>query len=143
METIRLCLKHFRQKNMMDVYQTLLSNTRIELEHPMIGKLHQALVTEGNFELAQDIILEANKEKNLFESFVQEAKYVPSWFKISASNDDGDAPCARGGHQLCIDSEREKIYLLGGWDGKRELSDFWCYHIKENRWRLLSSDTTL
>ncbi len=56
---------------------------------------------------------------------------------------DGDAPCGRGGHQLCIDADREKIYLFGGWDGKRDLSDFWCYHIRDNRWKLLSADTTL
>jgi hypothetical protein len=56
---------------------------------------------------------------------------------------DGDAPCARGGHQMCIDSEYKKIYLFGGWDGKRDLSDFWCFNIRDNRWRRLSSDTTL
>jgi hypothetical protein len=143
METIRLCLKHFRQKNMMDIYQQLKAKTGIELEHPIIGKLHQALVTEGNFEQAEEIILNADQNRNLFQQFVQEAKYSPNWHRIYASNDDGDSPCARGGHQLCIDQEREKIYLLGGWDGQRELSDFWCYHIKENVWKLLSSDTTL
>ncbi|GAA5813656.1 hypothetical protein MFLAVUS_007141 [Mucor flavus] len=142
METIRLCLKHFRQKNMMDVYQTLKNKTGIEIEHASIADLHQSLVIDGNFEQAEKIITDADSN-NVFNSFAENALYTPSWQKIDASNDDGDSPCARGGHQLCIDTNREKIYLLGGWDGKVELSDFWCYHIKENRWRLLSSDTSI
>jgi hypothetical protein len=56
---------------------------------------------------------------------------------------DGDAPCARGGHQICLDPENEKIYLYGGWDGQRELSDFWCYNIKTSRWKLLTTDTSM
>ncbi|GAA5806192.1 hypothetical protein HPULCUR_011722 [Helicostylum pulchrum] len=142
METIRLCLKHFRLKNMMDVYQTLKNKTGIEIEHASIADLHQSLVIDGNFEQAEKIIADADSN-NVFTSFAENAMYTPTWQKIDASNDDGDSPCARGGHQLCIDTDREKIYLLGGWDGKVELSDFWCYHIKENRWKLLSSDTSI
>ena len=129
----------------------------MELEDPLITNLHQALVLDGDFEEAEKVIVKAD-ERKIFQTIAAEAKYTPSWQRLFASNDgnygyncvqskhtltaiDGDAPCARGGHQLCIDTDREKIYLFGGWDGKRELSDFWCYHIKEARWKLLSSDT--
>lgn len=161
METIKLCLKHFRQKNMMDVYSNLQKTTSIELEHPLIEKLHQSTVVNGDFEAAEKIILDAD-EKSIFKPYVENAKYLPTWQKLSAFNDgkrylhaqilfindcetqkDGDAPCGRGGHQLCIDSDRERIYLFGGWDGKRDLSDFWCYSIRDNRWKMLSADTTL
>ncbi|KAF1802153.1 Muskelin N-terminus-domain-containing protein [Mucor lusitanicus] len=142
LETIRLCLKHFRQKNMMDVYATLQKSSKIELEDPLIEQLHQSVVVDGDFEAAEKMIVNAD-EKNIFRSYVENAKYLPTWQKLFASNDDGDAPCGRGGHQLCIDADREKIYLFGGWDGKRDLSDFWCYHIRDNRWKLLSADTTL
>ena len=54
---------------------------------------------------------------------------------------EGNAPCGRGGHQMCIDPEEEKIYLFGGWNGLCDLADLWCYHIRENRWQLLSADT--
>ncbi|CEP10390.1 hypothetical protein [Parasitella parasitica] len=100
-ETIRLCLKHFRQKNMMDVYSTLQKSTNIDLEHPLVERLHQSVVVDGDFEAAEKIILDA------------------------------DNP------------ERERIYLFGGWNGKRDLSDFWCYNIRDNRWKMLSPDTTL
>lgn len=86
METIRLCLKHFRQKNMMDVYQTLKSKTGIEIEHPLVGKLHESLVIQGDFDQAEKIIIDAN-EKNIFHSFVKNAMYSPDWQKLNASND--------------------------------------------------------
>ncbi|KAG2204661.1 hypothetical protein INT47_011956 [Mucor saturninus] len=140
-ETIRMCLKHFRQKNMMDVYETLKSKTGIEIEHPMVEKLHKSLVINGDFDQAEQVILDADK-KAIFHPFVKESSFKPDWKKLDAFSDEGIAPCARGGHQLCIDPEREKIYLFGGWDGKVELADFWCYHIKDNCWKLLSSDTT-
>ena len=34
------------------------------------------------------------------------------------------------------------MYLFGGWDGNKDLSDFWCYHIPTNKWKLLSIDTS-
>lgn len=42
---------------------------------------------------------------------------------------------------MCIDVEAKQIYLLGGWDGQRDLADFWRYHIEDNQWELLSRDT--
>ena len=50
-------------------------------------------------------------------------------------------PSPRGGHQLCIDSVQQNIYMFGGWDGARDLADFWQYNITSGKWRLLSGDT--
>jgi hypothetical protein len=47
----------------------------------------------------------------------------------------------RGGHQMCIDVSNQLIYIFGGWDGSKELSDFWSYHIADNKWECISSDT--
>lgn len=47
----------------------------------------------------------------------------------------------RGGHQMCIDVANEIIYIFGGWDGSKELADFWSYHIADNKWECISSDT--
>ena len=33
------------------------------------------------------------------------------------------------------------LYLFGGWDGNRDLADFWAYDICQGKWRLLSLDT--
>ena len=49
-------------------------------------------------------------------------------------------PSPRGGHQLCIDSVHQNIYMFGGWDGSRDLADFWQYNITSGKWSLLCSD---
>jgi hypothetical protein len=140
LETIKLCLKHFRQKNMMDIYYALKNKTNVEFEHPLVSRLHRELVVEAKFDEAEHIIRDADTS-GIFQPYVQAAKYSPEWQRIYALNDDGDMPCARGGHQMCIDVESERIYLFGGWDGKKDLSDFWSYNIKKQRWHLLSADT--
>lgn len=34
-------------------------------------------------------------------------------------------PSPRGGHQMCFDPQSRTLFLLGGWDGRRDLGDFW------------------
>ncbi|KAI8368114.1 Muskelin N-terminus-domain-containing protein [Radiomyces spectabilis] len=138
-ETTRLCLKYFRQRNMMDVFHVLKNRTGIQLEHPLLTELHDTLI-HGDFDTSEKLLHQAY-EHDIFLPYANEAQYTAIWKKISPVNEDGDAPCARGGHQMCIDIDDRKIYLLGGWNGKRDLADFWCYNISEQRWRLLSSDT--
>ncbi|KAI9257656.1 muskelin 1, intracellular mediator kelch motif-containing protein, isoform CRA_a [Sporodiniella umbellata] len=139
LETIKLCLKHFRQQNMMDMYHVLKSKTQVEFEHPIVESLHRALVVNGDFDEAEKILKEADSS-DIFEEYVQASSYTTEWRKISAWDDDGIRPCARGGHQMCTDTHSEKIYLLGGWDGAKDLSDFWCFDIKRQRWKLLNLD---
>ena len=50
-------------------------------------------------------------------------------------------PGMRGGHQMCIDTERQIIYLMGGWDGSDDLADFWMFDINQKSWRMISRDT--
>jgi hypothetical protein len=49
-------------------------------------------------------------------------------------------PGCRGGHQMVMDSAHQVLYLFGGWDGNRDLADFWAFHIPSAKWRLLSLD---
>jgi hypothetical protein len=37
-------------------------------------------------------------------------------------------------------ASNQKIYLLGGYDGKKNLSDFWVWHIAEKQWECISED---
>ncbi|KAJ1565235.1 hypothetical protein HK405_012855, partial [Cladochytrium tenue] len=50
-------------------------------------------------------------------------------------------PGKRGGHQMCIDEEAGRIFLFGGWDGERDLADFWCYDLNRQQWDCISMDT--
>lgn len=55
-EAIRLCLKHFRQHNYTEAFESLQKKTRIALEHPMLTHLHERLVHRGDFDACEELI---------------------------------------------------------------------------------------
>ena len=50
-------------------------------------------------------------------------------------------PGMRGGHQMVLDPAGQMIYMFGGWDGTRDLSDFWQYDLQRKKWKIVSSET--
>ncbi|GAA5807665.1 hypothetical protein MFLAVUS_001036 [Mucor flavus] len=138
METTRLCLKYFRQKNMMDVFHILKTKTGVELEHPLLSDLHNHLVIDANFGAAEQVLNQAHK-REIYKPYSESSPYTPFWKQIETD----DSPSARGGHQMCINVQDRLIYVFGGWDGKRDLADFWCFDIEEGKWHLISLDTQL
>ncbi len=42
---------------------------------------------------------------------------------------------------MAMDSKGQRIFLFGGWDGQKDLADFWCYDIVNDAWNLLAEDT--
>ena len=42
---------------------------------------------------------------------------------------------------MVLDSNAQVIYMFGGWDGTKDLSDFWSYNISEAKWKLISANT--
>lgn len=60
-EAIRLCLKHFRQHNYTEAFESLQKKTRIALEHPMLTRLHERLVLRGDFDACEELIDKAVK----------------------------------------------------------------------------------
>ncbi|KAF9933335.1 hypothetical protein FBU30_005738 [Linnemannia zychae] len=156
-ESVRLCLKHFRQRKLFDAFKALQDRTHIQLEDPLLTRLHQELVLRGNFKRAEELISEA-AERGLFDEYIQTYDYKPIWKRLrSNSHRQGvhhhhhshqsphleDSPRHRGGHQMCIDAKGGYVYLMGGWDGSRDLADFWAYHIPSQTWILISADTSL
>lgn len=57
-------------------------------------------------------------------------------YRMTDSN--GIWPSARGGHQLLLDPNSQQLFLLGGWDGKKDLGDFWSFDPISMTWSLLS-----
>ena len=55
-ETIRLCLKHFRQHNYLEAFESLQKKTKIQLEDPMLTELHSVLVNDGNYDQTECLI---------------------------------------------------------------------------------------
>ncbi|GAB6029244.1 Muskelin 1, intracellular mediator containing kelch motif [Chamberlinius hualienensis] len=142
-EAIRLCLKHFRQHNYTEAFDSLQKKTAISLEDPLLTKLHNLLVIDGNFHACERLIERASTE-GLFNRYINEQDYKPKWTSIIplTKSDGGDnLPGMRGGHQMCIDVITETIYLFGGWNGEKDLNDLWAYFIPSGQWVCLSKDT--
>ncbi|KAG0021912.1 Muskelin 1, intracellular mediator containing kelch motif [Entomortierella chlamydospora] len=155
-ESVRLCLKHFRQRKLFDAFKALQERTNIQLEDNLLTKLHHELVIKGNFKRAEELMMEA-AERGLFNDYIRSYDYKPIWKRLSPSSNRQDvhhhhhshqgqledSPRHRGGHQMCIDSQGGYVYLMGGWDGARELADFWAFSILSQKWILISADTSL
>ncbi|XP_071816652.1 muskelin-like [Apostichopus japonicus] len=141
-EVARLCLKHFRQHNYPEAFEILQQSTDVVLEDPLLTTLHQKIVCEGDYRSCERI-LEGTMKDKLFTSFISRQTYQAEWTQVSPSiGDDDTRPGMRGGHQMCIDPDAEMLYLLGGWDGKSDLGDFWSYDINSNRWNCISADSS-
>ena len=155
-ESVRLSLKHFRQRKYLDVFKSLQDRTNIQLEDPLLTNLHQELVVNGSFKRAEEMMIEA-ADRGLFDTYIQSFHYKPLWRRLrSNSHRQGlhhhhhshqmhveEYPKHRGGHQMCIDTQGGYVYLMGGWDGSRDLADFWAYHISSQTWILISADTAM
>ncbi|KAF7428082.1 hypothetical protein PC9H_007301 [Pleurotus ostreatus] len=138
---LRHILKYLRQRRLLTPFQHIIDSSRLQLEHPLVTKLHQALVLQGDWEEAETVLARLSEE-GLFESYIQSCHPYAEWIKIDGVNADGDKPSARGGHAMCMDSDNGVIYLFGGWDGEKSLDDFWAYDVAQNRWKVLSTSTS-
>ena len=135
---MRLCLKHLRQKSHNDIFEALQQKSRIKLEDELLTELFRVIVQKGDFEAAETIMQRASATNAFFE-YIADRPYTPKWKRIFFA-DDAAKPSMRGGHQMCIDTESRIIYLIGGWDGTKDLADFWKYEIDHQRWTCLSED---
>lgn len=101
-------------------------------EDETIGGTRQSVFSESNSSI--------NSAVSLFSSYVDRSMPKASWNQIFATDNNGDSPCGRGGHEMELDSEKGIIWLFGGWDGSKDLSDLWAYYIQEAKWRCISRD---
>ncbi|XP_059091782.1 muskelin-like [Tigriopus californicus] len=228
-EAVRLCMKHFRERNFTEVFESLEKKTKIQLEHPLLSAIHKCLVIKGDFEETETMIGQAVHD-GLFDQWIDLQLPTPKWKALilpddvpkdnvvngssqtpentpgqvspnddspedqerrfpvvaqpnpneeapaipnqeadrSASSDQASTrplhnqsnqttspefrnlnslgpnrPSCRGGHQMVIDVSTQTIYMFGGWDGNRDLNDFWTYNIATNKWTLLSINTAM
>ena len=76
--------------------------------------------------------------ENLFNDYILDLPYKPKWNRIVGT---APSPSMRGGHQMVIDPQDGIIFLFGGWDGTKDLADFWAFNQKEREWKCISMDT--
>lgn len=142
----RHILKHLRQRRLLTAYHNILTQANLSqcFEHPLITSLHNSFVLNGSFSEAESV-LSSVASKGLFASSIFSSPPYSLWNRIENRLDmDGDplpAPSARGGHAMCYDRRQGRIYLFGGWDGRKDLNDFWVFDIAEGFWKLIPPRT--
>ncbi|XP_026688307.1 muskelin-like [Diaphorina citri] len=115
------------------VNKSLAYTFSIRLEHPLLTQLFNVLVHEGDYEQVEQLMTNAINNDYL-AWYISQQDYRPTWTPVDTP---GPRPGMRGGHQMTLDPQTETIYLLGGWDGTQDLSDFWSYSIRDARWTLI------
>uniref|UniRef100_A0A1I8JJ14 LisH domain-containing protein n=1 Tax=Macrostomum lignano TaxID=282301 RepID=A0A1I8JJ14_9PLAT len=144
-ESIRLCMKHLRKRGHVEAFRALSGETGVKLEHPILTELYDCLVERGEFDRCEELIQTAY-DSGLFNQSAGSRPSKAVWQPIEpvANSETGQVqkPGMRGGHQMALDHLAKQIYLFGGWDGYRDLADFWAYDIDANKWRCLSVDTS-
>ncbi len=80
-EAIRLCLKHFRQRNLLSTFEALQKQSHVRLEDSLLTDLYQKLVHSSDF-VAAESILNAASNKHLFDEYISDCKYKHKWRKI-------------------------------------------------------------
>lgn len=141
-ETIMLrhVLKHLRQRRLLGPFQSLLDRSGIQLEHPLVTALHTTLVIKGDFAECERL-LSSMASSGLLTSSLLSQQPQAQWTRLNAVDADGDSPSARSGHAMCMDHDNGQIYLFGGWDGQKNLDDFWVFDVRSETWTLISYAT--
>ncbi|PFH53700.1 hypothetical protein AMATHDRAFT_934 [Amanita thiersii Skay4041] len=137
---LRHLLKHLRQRRLLSPFDIIQSRSFLKLEHPLVTQLHSNLVLRGNWSHAEQLLLRFSSA-GLFKSYLQSCQPNAAFTRLRGTDADGDMPCARGGHAMCMDPINDRIYLHGGWDGEKSLDDFLMYDVKEDKWTVLSLGT--
>lgn len=150
-ETIatKLCMKFLRKMEYKRSLDALKTDSGVALEDSFLEFMYGLLFSCQNDKNAL-ALLEEYVDKipdNVFESYIDSScKYTPHWEQIVSANelhspqDQSCIPMQRGGHQMCVDTEQQKVYVFGGWNGSTDLNDFWSYDIKCNKWTLINSN---
>ncbi|THH12462.1 hypothetical protein EW146_g7673 [Bondarzewia mesenterica] len=118
-------------------FKSIIAKSGIQIEHPLVTQLYESFVSRGDWAEAEAILKRASSA-GLFDVYLLSTQPHAVWRRLYGMNPDGDVPCRRGGHAMCMDDVNGMVYIFGGWDGHNCLDDFWVYVIDEDRWQALS-----
>ena len=76
------------------------------------------------------------------DSYVEAQPLEAVWREVKPVGVAGAWPGMRGAHQMIFDLISRSIYVHGGWDGSKDLSDLWSYSLEEGSWRCLCKDSS-
>lgn len=116
-------------------------------------------------DIAYPVALDGSREEcaaSLLDLYCQTTVPQVHWSRLDSlpgtATWDGEYPSPRGGHQMILvrpaatagaprseydtAESTSHLYLFGGWNGETELADLWRFDLQEQRWELLSADTS-
>ncbi|CAG4987014.1 unnamed protein product [Colias eurytheme] len=77
-EAVRILLKHLRRRRYKDAFEALSRETGVQLEGPVQARLWNALVENGDYELAEKIFVEGARDGEL-DWYMSWQPYTPEW----------------------------------------------------------------
>ncbi|CRK95856.1 CLUMA_CG009303, isoform A [Clunio marinus] len=138
--TIRLILKHLRNKGYLEAFHALSGETNIQLEDEEITELYRCLVDDGDFKKVENIMEKLVNEGNIDE-YIAKQKYKATYKELNTESDNnGNRPKSRNNAAYTFDRNRQLIYMFGGSDETNELNDFWVFDLKKNEWSEIESE---
>ncbi|KAI8056701.1 hypothetical protein BDF22DRAFT_667533 [Syncephalis plumigaleata] len=138
-EATRICLRYLQKRGFKRSFDTLMAESTIAIGEPDFSEFYKTMVNQGDWLKAETILndlLAKQQSKQL------PVAYHAEWTCLYEDQTDSKIPCARGGHQMCIDAKRRLIYLFGGWNGTENLNDLWYYNIEVGEWTLIHRHTS-
>ncbi|XP_063385695.1 muskelin [Cydia fagiglandana] len=81
-EAVRMLLKHLRRRRYKDAFEALARESGVRLEGELQARLWHALVENGDYKLAEDILDEAVTEGE-FDWYMSWQPYTPVWREMS------------------------------------------------------------
>ena len=144
-----------RRRALFDAYKATMARSEpcdaetglapAALQHPLLHRLHCAAAEADSSDAllaALEPLLTSAEATTLFEQrALAEPPLGARWSLVAHSA--GDAwPCARGGHQMCLERATGDLYLFGGWTGTADLNDLWRFDAQARRWHCLDSGSS-
>ncbi|CAH2042154.1 unnamed protein product, partial [Iphiclides podalirius] len=81
-EAVRILLKHLRRRRYKDAFEALSRESGVQLEGPTQSRLWNALVENGDYKLAEEILEEALNEGEM-DWYLSWQPYQPHWRQLS------------------------------------------------------------
>ncbi|VDC07695.1 unnamed protein product [Peniophora sp. CBMAI 1063] len=134
---LRHILKHLRTRGLLAPYKALLTASDVQLEHPLVTRLYESIVSDADWSEAETVI-QSSGDAGLFDAYLQNSQPRALWKRLRGPDFDSPQPSRRGGHAMCIDEDAGLLYLFGGFDGHKSLDDFWSYSIATDTWTLIA-----
>src|SRR5258708_30364330 len=102
----KLIAKHLRQRGLTRALDALMqSYPRLRLEHPSMTRLHETIVTHGDWEGAERA-LHFVLQTGLLRPYISTQRPAPLWTRLMHTSTIGALPQSRHGPHICIDSNQ-------------------------------------